>query len=110
MGDKVNKIDNLLVGVLFPIVIVGCTFIGLYLGEKKAEHNTHYSVYTTDLNEDGRQDIIVKSRDGNRYIFLQQTNGDYVYINKIVESEKRDLENRKKDIENKMKNIELKLK
>jgi len=49
------------------------------------------TVQYADINKDGRNDIIVSTNGGQKYIFLQDENGRYMSVSQIKEADKKEL-------------------
>jgi len=52
--------------------------------------------YVRDVNNDGRPDIVIKSREGAPTIFMQEVNGTYIVLNEFINSKKRAAANNSK--------------
>lgn len=95
-----------LVGLAFGLL--GGTSLGEYLTQP-------VKAYVRDLNNDGKQDIVVKSREGNSTVFMQEGNGkNWVYytpLDEYVNERKKEVASNSKleikAIENERKSLEV---
>ena len=75
--------------------------VGYLTGYLQGSNNfTPKTVYTQDLNENGRSDIIVTGAEGRNYIFLQSEDGKYISLQKVEEDMKRSAEVKASELEN----------
>mgnify|MGYP006290796937 CR=1 FL=1 len=95
-----NKISNYL---MYGGILAGAISAGLWLGEYS---HTPWNVYTQDLNGDNKQDIIIEQQAAPKVPFIQQEDGTYKRLDKIMDAQRDSLEesfeNKRKSIENKL--------
>ena len=67
------------------------------------------SVYVRDLNADKRPDLVVRTRGNNNFFYLQQEDGSYQSLAKILDKEQEILDKEQEQIrstiESKVKNL-----
>ena len=70
-----TKLEKALLGIIAAGTIASISFVfGVEFGRRQKTPNT---VYQTDINEDGLQDIIVQSNMGQRYLFIKEPGAGY---------------------------------
>ena len=81
-----DKSEKLMVGIGIYVTLA----VGAYISRINSRAN---SVYIRDLNGDGRTDIVVESFCG-KSVFIQQEDGKYVRLDKLLKLQKKSIESK----------------
>ena len=92
--------DDVVVGILLLLGAVGVGTAGYGVGRDYArEKYSPKTVYVRELNDDGKPDLVVTTKSGTKFLYLQQEDGTYRKLEEYMDAKVKDLESKAKDSE-----------
>ena len=94
-----RKLTNCIIGAAIVAAASCASYVitaALCYGSLKDYSRAH----VIDVNEDGKKDIIIESPLGDNVIYLQDEEGNYKVLNKVIDEDDEERERKIKSIEN----------